>query len=179
MNPLARLALAALAPLSALASALGTVWIFAIMLLIGGDVLGRQLFNTPIVGVTEIVSQSIVGIVFLQLADAQRRGRMIRSDVILGRILKSSPAAGMALLSAFNLAGAALMATLCWFSWPRLIDAWVNDEYVGSLGNFTMAIWPFVGIVVLASGMSALYYLVFALSPRYAAEVEMREALLG
>lgn len=171
--------LTGLGALSTLASALGTIWIFAIMILIGCDVVGRQLFDAPVVGVTEIVSQSIVGIVFLQLADAQRRGRMIRSDVFLARILKSKPAVGFALLSFHNLAGAALMATLCWFSWPRLVDAWANDEYVGSLGNFTMAIWPFVAIVVVASGMSALYYLAFALSPRYAAEVEMTEAALG
>jgi hypothetical protein len=35
-------------------------------------------------GVTELVSLSIVGIVFLQLADTLRVGRFTRADVLLG-----------------------------------------------------------------------------------------------
>jgi TRAP-type C4-dicarboxylate transport system permease small subunit len=171
--------ISALHGLSSAASALGTVWIFAVMVLIGCDVFGRQLFNTPVVGVTEIVSQSIVGIVFLQLADAQRRGRMIRSDVFLAPMLANRPAIGRAVLSFHNIAGGILMGVLCYYSIPRFIDAWINDEYVGSLGNFTMPIWPFVGIIVLSSAMSCLYYFGFALNPRHAAEVEMTEASLG
>ena len=49
---------------------------------------GDRVTYEPVLGVTEIVSQSIVGIVFLQLADAQRRGRMIRSDIILAGLLR-------------------------------------------------------------------------------------------
>jgi TRAP-type mannitol/chloroaromatic compound transport system permease small subunit len=148
--------MAVLEALSSVASAVGTLWIFGLMMLIGADVLGRQLFNTPVLGVTEIVSQSIVGIVFLQLADAQRRGRMIRSDIILAGLLKRSPAVGRALLTFHNIAGAVLMALICYFSFPRFLTAWRLDEYVGSFGNFTLPIWPFVGIIVLASAISAL-----------------------
>jgi TRAP-type mannitol/chloroaromatic compound transport system permease small subunit len=165
--------MAALQALSSVASAIGTLWIFGLMLLIGADVLGRQLFNTPVLGVTEIVSQSIVGIVFLQLADAQRRGRMIRSDIILAGLLRRRPAIGHVLLTFHNLAGAVLMTLICYFSFPRFINAFERDEYVGSFGNFTMPIWPFIGIIVLASAMSALYYLNFVLNPRLAAETEL------
>ena len=49
-------------------NAIGTLWIFMLMLLISADVLGRELLGTPIRGVTEIISLSIVAIVFLQLA---------------------------------------------------------------------------------------------------------------
>ena len=53
-------------------NSVGTAWIFLIMLLINVDVLMRALFRKPIDGVSEIVSISIVGIVFLQLSDAVR-----------------------------------------------------------------------------------------------------------
>ena len=55
------------------------------MLLINSDVLGRNLFNAPVRGVTELVSLSIVGIVFLQLADTLHSGRFTRADVLLER----------------------------------------------------------------------------------------------
>ena len=42
------------------------------MVLINSDVIGRNLFNAPILGVPEMTSLSIVGIVFLQLADTLR-----------------------------------------------------------------------------------------------------------
>ena len=54
------------------------------MILINTDVLGRNLLGTPVRGVTEIVSMSIVGaMVFLQLADTLRVGRLTRADVLV------------------------------------------------------------------------------------------------
>ena len=64
-------------------NALGTLWIVLLMLLINTDVLGRNLLNAPVRGVTELVSLSIVGIVFLQLADTLHSGRITRADVLL------------------------------------------------------------------------------------------------
>ena len=49
-------------------NALGTLWIFALVVLLNTDVLGRNFFGKPLLGVPEILSISIVGIVFLQLA---------------------------------------------------------------------------------------------------------------
>ena len=51
---------------------IGTAGIFLLMLLINADVLGRSLFDRPISGVPEIVSLSIVAIVFLQIAGLER-----------------------------------------------------------------------------------------------------------
>ena len=73
---------------------IGTLWIFLIMLLINTDVLLRFLFNAPIDGVTEIVEVSIAGIVFLQLADAIRAGRLTRSDGLFNKIKANKPVLG-------------------------------------------------------------------------------------
>ncbi|MGE3646146.1 MAG: TRAP transporter small permease subunit [Beijerinckiaceae bacterium] len=165
--------LTVLRPVTALASIAGTIWIFVIMMLINADVAGTQALNAPVPGVPEIVAQSIVGIVFLQLADAQQHGRLIRSDVFLTRILSRSPAGGRLLLSFHNLAGAVLMGLVCWFTLPRLINAWTNEEYVGTVGTFTFPLWPIAGIIVFSSALSAIYYLVFMTFPDYARSVEL------
>ena len=51
-----------------LANVVATLWIILLMLLIVGDILGRELFGNPIAGVPEMVKFSIVGIVFLQIS---------------------------------------------------------------------------------------------------------------
>ena len=56
-------------------NSIGTVIIFAMMIIINVDVFSRFLFNAPFDGVTELVELSIVAIVFLQLGDAVRCGR--------------------------------------------------------------------------------------------------------
>ncbi|MCW1931752.1 hypothetical protein [Pararhodobacter zhoushanensis] len=60
--------------ITAVLNAVGTVWIVALMLLIVSDIAMRNIANAPIAGVPEMVSFSIVGIVFLQLSHALRAG---------------------------------------------------------------------------------------------------------
>jgi TRAP-type mannitol/chloroaromatic compound transport system permease small subunit len=94
-------------------NALGTLWILALMVLINVDVLGRNLLVMPVRGVTELVSLSIVGIVFLQLADTLRVGRFTRADVLLDRLeARASGIAADALQAFFHLVGFALMVVI-------------------------------------------------------------------
>ena len=51
----------------------GVVWAFALMFLISADIIGRAAFDHPLVGVTEMVSLSLVACVFLQLGYAVLR----------------------------------------------------------------------------------------------------------
>ena len=67
-------------------NALGTLWIFALVVLINTDVLGRNFFGRPLLGVLEILSISIVGIVFLQLAECLNSGKLTRSEVLMTRM---------------------------------------------------------------------------------------------
>jgi TRAP-type C4-dicarboxylate transport system permease small subunit len=71
----------------------GTLLIVALMVLIGADVFGRQAFNAPVSGVPELVSLSIVAIVFLQVPQALRSGRFTRSDSVISLVLKRWPRA--------------------------------------------------------------------------------------
>ena len=123
-------------------NALGTVWIIALMLLINTDVLGRNLFKAPVRGVTELVALSIVGIVFLQLADTLHSGRFTRADVLLDRLKRRRPVLAARLQAFFHLVGAALMGVILWAAWRPLVEAIAIREYVGAIGDFTAPVWP-------------------------------------
>jgi TRAP-type mannitol/chloroaromatic compound transport system permease small subunit len=130
-------------------NALGTLWILALMVLINMDVLGRNLLSTPVRGVTEMVSLSIVGIVFLQLADTLRAGRFTRADILLDRLRRTRPVLGDALQALFHLVGLALMVVILFASWEPLAEAVRIREYVGAIGDFQAPVWP-VRLITLA-----------------------------
>lgn len=148
--------------LTAAMNALGTLWIFILMVLMNVDVIGRGLFGAPVRGVTEIVSMSIVGIVFLQLADTLHTGRFTRADVLLDRLKHGRPRLASGLQALYHLVGMLLLATICWASWGPFLEAFRIDEYVGAIGDFQAPMWPIRLIVVLGSACTSLGFLFLA-----------------
>jgi TRAP-type C4-dicarboxylate transport system permease small subunit len=132
-------------------NSVGGVLIFALVVIINLDVFSRFLFNAPIDGVTELVELSIVAIVFLQLADAVRNGRLTRSDGLYSKIKEKSPRAGHLLGAFFDLAGAAFFVTLIAGSVPRFIDAWERGYYAGNKGIVVIPVWPVRLIIVIGA----------------------------
>lgn len=147
--------------LSAL-NAVGTLWTFALLILINADVLGRYLLNRPIRGVPELVALSIVGIVFLQLPHTLRVGRMTRSDVFIAKQLARRPRFGHALEFVYHLTGAGLFTLLVDATLPLFRIAWTEDLYVGAAGDFTAPEWPVKLIVVIGCAAACLQYLALA-----------------
>jgi len=143
-------------------NAVGTGWIFVIMILMTADVLGRNLFNTPIRGVIEIVTLSIVSIVFIQLADTLRTGKFTRADAVLGALLLRKPAIGRLVQGVFHLAGAALVAAMCAASWPLLVESWQNGEYLGAIGDFQAPVWVMRAVIVFGSACTTVTFLFLA-----------------
>jgi len=143
-------------------NALGTAWILALMVLIDLDVAGRNLFAAPVRGVTELVSLSIVGIVFLQLADTLRAGRFTRADVLLQRLQRTRPALADALQALFHGVGLALMVVILLASWKPLAQAVAIREYVGAVGDFQAPVWPVRLITLVGLSCTALCFAVLA-----------------
>ena len=161
-------------------NAIGTLWIVALMLLINSDVLGRELFNSPVRGVTELVSLSIVGIVFLQLADTLHSGRITRADVLLGRLQRTRPSLAALLHAGFHLVGAALMGTILWAAWPTLWESIRIREYVGAIGDFTAPVWPVRVVMLVGLCATLITFLLLALADvRRAARVRQLRAAKG
>ena len=91
----------------------GSAAAVVLLILAGAAVYYRSrppaLLNQPISGIPLIIEMSIIAIVFLQITAALRGGRLTRSDVLIGRILRNRPQLGFSLQSIYHLAGAALM----------------------------------------------------------------------
>jgi len=130
---------------------IGTVLIFSLVVMINLDVISRFLFNSPIDGVTELVELSIVAIVFLQLGDAVRTGRLTRSAGLYSRLMERRPRFAHVLGAIFDLAGAAFFVTIIFGGIPRFIDAWERDYFSGIRGIFIVPVWPVRLILVIGS----------------------------
>lgn len=141
---------------------IGTVWIFVLMVIVNIDIAARFLLNSPIQGVTEIVELSIVGIVFLQVSDAVRRGRLTRSDGLYLRFCARYPVAGHVAAVVFDLLGATFFIVLLLGSTPRMIEAYREDYFSGNEGLFTVPVWPIRLIVVIGCTVVSLQFLVLA-----------------
>ena len=145
-------------------NAIGTMWIVILMVLINADVVGRSGFNHPIQGVNEIVSMSIVGIVFLQLAHTLRSGRFLQSDFMFGLLEKISPRALHIVDALYNLIGAVMMGVIVYFSLPHLVEAWEIGLYVGTFGQFTFPLWPVRLVLIVGVTVTAIQFLILAVA---------------
>ncbi len=157
-NPVTR----AFSALVAGLNSIGTTWIFVLMLIINVDVLSRFLFNLPIQGVAEIVELSIVGIVFLQISDAVRAGRLTRSDGLYMQILKRRPVIGYVMGVVFDLAGAIFFIFILLGAVPRLIEAYERGYFAGNEGLFVVPVWPIRLILVIGCVVVALQFALLA-----------------
>jgi TRAP-type mannitol/chloroaromatic compound transport system permease small subunit len=136
----------------------GSLLILLLMFLVGVDVAGRNLADTPVAGVPEMVTLSIVAIVFLQIPAALRAGRMTRSDALIDALSRRTPRAGRALETLFDGLGIAVVAVIVYASWPLLIRAWERNDFIGAVGSFTAPTWPVKAMVVLGASMLVLQF---------------------
>ena len=143
-------------------NALGTGLILLIMLLVNSDIALRFVANAPIRGVAEIVSLSIVGIVFLQLPHTLRAGHITQADLLLGVLRARRPRVAHLIGAVHCLTGCALFSILAIHGWPPFLQAYLGAHYVGSPGDFTAPTWPMLLLIVLGSGVMAMQFLAFA-----------------
>lgn len=139
-----------------LLSAVGTVWIGLLMVVIVLDVIGRNFLNAPITGVAEIAGRSVVAIVFLQISAAVMQGRLTRADFLIRRIGGASPGAARFLETLFLLVGALVFALILWASWPNMVKAFETSEFFGVQGVFTIPTLPFRAITVMGCAVALL-----------------------
>lgn len=142
----------------------GTLLIFLVMLLVNFDVIGRNLFASPISGVPEMVSMSIVAIVFLQIAHTFRKGRLTRAEAILGFVEKRAPRLRILMDVIFAFASAALIWQLYSASLPLFTKAWKRGTFEGTVGDFTAPVWPVKLIILIGCLALIVQLLLFAAS---------------
>lgn len=141
---------------------IGSLWIFVLMVMIDTDAFSRTLFTHPIHGVNELVEMSIVGIVFMQLGDATRQGRLTRSDGFYGLMQRKAPKFGHVLGATFDLLGVLFLAIVLFGVVPEMMDAYERNYFVGEEGLFTIVEWPIKAVIVLGCTVTLLQFLKFA-----------------
>jgi TRAP-type mannitol/chloroaromatic compound transport system permease small subunit len=141
-------------------SALGTLWIICVMLLILTDVLGRAVFDAPLVGVPELVTFSIVGISFLQLPRTLRAGGLTRTDILLGYLRRNHPTVFHFWNALLNAVGAAIFTMVAYKLTAPALDAIMQPErhFLGNPGFFVMPAWPLRWVLLVGVTFVALQF---------------------
>lgn len=144
----------------------GSTLILVLMTLVSIDVAGRNLFGAPVSGVPELVTLSIVAIVFLQIPAALRAGRMTQSEALSGYLARRAPRLGCALLTAFDLIAIAVTWVIVWTTWPMFTRSWKRAEFIGAVGDFTAPVWP-VKLILIIGGVVLILQFAARIYRRY------------
>jgi TRAP-type C4-dicarboxylate transport system permease small subunit len=137
---------------------LAAVWAFGLTFLILADIIGRNLFDFPINGTAELVTASIVIIVFLQAGYAIRSRSMLRADFLVIHL----PRSVQRVLLAFGyLLGALFFLMIITGGWQESILSFVEGEYEGE-GALRVPSWPARWTVMLGSALAMINYCVMA-----------------
>ncbi len=128
------------------------------------DVVGRDAFQAPVRGTTELLGLSIVGIVWLQLANSVAAGRLTRSDTVIEAVRRSRPRVAAAIDALYMLVGAALMAVIASVCAGTLREAIEIGDYVGAVGDFTFPTWPVRALMLIGAAAGGLQFLFMALA---------------
>ena len=137
---------------------LAAVWAFALPFLILADIIGRGVFAVPINGTAELVTASIVIIVFLQAGYAIRSRSMLHADFL---VVHLPPVLQRFLLAFGYLLGALFFLMIITGGWEESIRSFTEGEYEGE-GAIRVPSWPARWTVLLGSGLAMINYLVMA-----------------
>ena len=141
-----------MAGIAVVANTVGTLVVIGLVAVLNYDVIARGLFSQPFLGAVEVVQFSVVLIVFLQLPDVVRVGRLTRSDGFLAVLGKKNPKAGLLANRLTDLLSALFMGLVAVAMWPEFFEAWESQDYFGIPGVFVAPWWP-VKLAILFSAI--------------------------
>ncbi|MEP1209528.1 MAG: TRAP transporter small permease [Rhizobiaceae bacterium] len=131
---------------------LSAIWLGSVAVLILADVVGREAFGSPIYGTNEIVANSVLSILMLQLPLAILNRNSLRTTIVYFMLGER----GKSLVNALSyLLAMVLFAAIGIGSWPNMIEAWAILEQEGS-GIVTIPVYPIRTLVVVVSGICVL-----------------------
>ena len=145
--------------ISSLANAVGTLVLLGLVIVINVDIIARGIFNLPFRGAIEVVQFSMVLIVFLQLPDVVKVGRLTRSDGLLILIKDRFPTVRRFLNFFINLLSAAVMALVTLAIFPEFLEMWESDDFFGIPGVFTAPWWPIKLTILCSAGLCTIIFL--------------------
>ena len=149
---------------------LGAFWAFFLCFFILADIITRAL-NMPISGTKEIVANSVVMIVFLQIGFAVRSNSMLRADFLVNAMPK--PVQKALLIFALAL-GAALFFFLMKAGIKPAVRSFANWEFDGE-GALRVPVWPTRWMIIFGAGLAGVNYVLLAIVEIFDLRVERLE----
>lgn len=149
---------------------LGAIWAFFLCFFILADIVTRAM-NMPISGTKEIVANSVVMIVFLQIGFAVRSGSMLRADFLVAAMPK--PVQKVLLIFALVL-GACLFFFLLKAGIKPAVRSFVNGEFDGE-GALRVPVWPTRWMIIFGAGLAGINYTILAIIEIFDLRVESVE----
>ncbi len=146
------------------ANAAGTFVVVLLIIVVNYDIIARGLFNKPFLGAVEVVQFSMVLIVFLQLPDVIRVGRLTRSDGFLGIVRARKPATGRLMSHLIDLFSASFMVIVAVAIWPEFVEMWESQDYFGVPGVFTAPWWPVKLVIFFSACLATVHFLLHVFS---------------
>jgi TRAP-type C4-dicarboxylate transport system permease small subunit len=132
----------------------GAVWAFALCFFILAEIITRAM-NMPMSGTKEIVANSVVMIVFMQVGFAVRSGSMLRADflvLLMPRLIQKL------LLVLAYLLGAILFLMLMKAAVEPAMRSFANGEFDGE-GALRVPVWPTRWMIIFGAGLAGFNYL--------------------
>ena len=148
-----------LASIPYLLNSAGAIWVLFMMVMVVADIFGRNVLNHPIIGVAEVLSWSVLSIVYLQLAHTLLMGRFTKADLVTGWLDRQRPLAGASIMALFNLTGSAVFAGISYVTYPHVIDSFVEKEVDGIASGLIITVWPFRVIMFVGAAITAIVFL--------------------
>jgi len=149
------------------ANAAGTFVVLVLIAVVNYDIIARGLFNRPFLGAVEVVQFSMVLIVFLQLPDVIRAGRLTRSDGFLRLLSARLPETGRGLRRVIDLLSGAFMVLVAVAVWPEFVEMWHSRDFFGVPGVFTAPWWPIKLIIFFSACLCTLHLLLNVFAPSH------------
>ncbi len=141
--------------LSKLLMVLAAGWAFVLCFFILADIIFRAL-NMPLQGTKEIVANSVVMIVFLQVGYAVRSGSMLQADFLINGF---PPALKKTLVILGYLLGAAFFFFLLKAGIKPAFRSFANGEFDGE-GALRVPVWPARFMIMVGGGLAGINYLI-------------------
>ena len=145
----------------------GAIWAFALCFIILADIIFRAL-NMPISGTKEIVANSVVIIVFMQIGFAVRSQSMLRADFLV--IMFPEKIQKLLLIFALVL-GAVIFFFLLKAGIKPALRSFANGEFDGE-GALRVPVWPARFAILVGAALAGVNYVLLSLVEIFGLEIE-------
>jgi TRAP-type C4-dicarboxylate transport system permease small subunit len=146
---------------------LGAIWAFGLCFVTLADIILRAL-NIPLSGTKEIVANSVVIIVFMQVGFAVRSQSMLRADFLV--LMMPVPVQKLLLVTAYLL-GAIFFLFLLRSGVTPAFRSFINGEFDGA-GALSVPVWPTRFAILLGAGLAGVNYVLLSLVEIFGLRIE-------